>query len=147
LTLVELLITIAVITILAGVAWPLYKDQSFKNRRAGVISDMGKIKVFLQRCYTDDGGYSCCDDATMNTYRTANPPPLPPVRSYTYTFTPTNPDANMSGCKVHQGYTVTATPTGAQQGDNDCVSFTINHLGDRTAQDNTAAANPRCWAN
>jgi len=39
---------------------------------------------------------------------------------------------------------VTATAGGTQAGDTSCVSFTIDHLGNRTAMDG-GGPRPACW--
>ena len=143
LTLIELMVVIAIIAIIAGIAWPVYQGQSLKNRRFEAIDDLTKIQVFLARCYADNGGYECCDNATMDTFKAANPPPIPPARQYTLTFTPNNIDGGQFACKTAQGYTITAVPGGTQAGDS-CDSFTIDHLGNRTAMDG-ATPKPACW--
>ena len=150
-SLIELIVVVAIIGILAGVAWPAYKTQSFKNRRTEAINDLARIQVFMSRCHADNGGYDCCDNAAMAAYIAANPPANPP-RNYTLTFTTTNVDGTQFACKQAQGYTVTAVPTagGAQApgptaADNDtCTSFTIDHLGNRTAM-NGVVPKPACW--
>ena len=145
-TLIEVIVVVAIVGILAAVAWPAYQAQSMKNRRSEAIDDLGRIQVFMRRCYADNGGYECCDNSTMDAFKAANPPPIPPARNYTLTFTPANVNAALPACKTAQGYTVTAVPTGGglQAGDS-CTSFQIDHLGNRTALDAGAAAKPSCW--
>jgi len=143
-TLIEAIVAVAIVGIIGAVAWPAYQAQSMKNRRAEAVSDLTRIKIFMSRCYADRGGYECCDDAALTAYQAANPPPLPPARQYTLTFTPTNVNGGAFACKQAQGYTVTATPTaGGAQVNDSCTSFTIDHLGARTA---AGAANLACWA-
>lgn len=138
-SLIELIVVVAIIGILAGVAWPMYDAQSRKNRRTEAITDLGKIQVIMARCYADNGGYDCCNTA-MDAYTAANP-----SENYTLAFTPTNADNGAFACKQVQGYTVTATAGGAQVDDTACASFAIDHLGNRTALDDTAALRPACW--
>ena len=141
-SLIELIVVVAIIAILAGVAWPMYEAQSFKNRRTEAIDDLGRIQVFMARCYADNGGYDCC---LLSDFTNANPPPIGGVRQYTLALTMTNVAAGQFACKQAQGYTVTATAGGSQTGDDACDSFTIDHLGNRTALDSTATAKPACW--
>lgn len=145
-TLIEMIVVVAIIAILAGFAWPLYNSQSFKNRRTEAIDDLGRIQIFMTRCYADRGGYECCDTPALAAYIAANPPPAAAPRNYTLTFTPTNVNGAQFACKQAQGYTVTAVPTvGGIQDQDTCASFTIDHLGNRTALDPLAAPKPSCW--
>ena len=145
-TLIELIVVVAIIGIIAAVAWPAYESQSRKNRRAEAIKDLATIQIFMNRCYADRGGYECCDNPTLDTYRAANPPPIPPARQYTLTFTPTNVGAGFA-CKTAQGYTVTAVAIAGtgQADDTTCSIFTVDHLGNRLAVDGTATPQPGCW--
>ena len=144
-SLIELIVVVAIIGILAAVAWPMYNSQSLKNRRTEAIDDLGRIQIFMSRCYADRGGYECCDNPGLAAYLLANPPTNPP-RNYTLTFAPTNVDGAQFACKTAQGYTVTAVPTAAGPQVNDtCASFMIDHLGNRTALDNLAAPKPSCF--
>ncbi|MGD8925513.1 MAG: type IV pilin protein [Thioalkalispiraceae bacterium] len=146
-TLVEIMMVVAIVVILAGVAWPLYQSQSRKNYRTEAISDLSKIQTFMNRCYADNGGYECCDNATMDAFTAANPPPMPPARRYTLTFAIRNVDGGAFACKQAQGYTVTAAPIPGtdQANDTKCASFTIDELGNRTALDGGGVAQPTCW--
>jgi type IV pilus assembly protein PilE len=144
-TLIEVIVVVAIVGIIAAVAWPVYESQSRKNRRTEAIDDLGRIQVFMNRCYADNGGYDCCDNATLDAYRLANPPPIPPARQYTLALAFTNVDGGAFACKQAQGYQVTAVPIGAQANDTKCSVFTIDHLGNRTAVDDTATLQPSCW--
>jgi len=145
-TLIEAIVVVSIVGILAAVAWPAYQSQTMKNRRSEAIQDLGRIKVFLARCYAERGGYDCCDNPTLDAYKNLNPPPIPPARDYTLTFTPTNVNGAAFACKQAQGYTVTAVPiAGSRQAADDCQSFSIDHLGNRTALDGAAAARQSCW--
>ena len=146
-TLIEAIVTVAIIGIIAAVAWPLYENQSRKNRRVEAISDLSNIQVLLNRCYSDNGGYDCCQPV-INNYLATTPSPAGGPRNYTLVFAPNNINGAVAACKQAQGYTLTATPTAGllQAADTSCVLFQVDELGNRTAQDDTAAARPQCWA-
>ncbi|OAJ92848.1 type IV pilin protein [Vibrio bivalvicida] len=50
-TLIELLLTVAIISILAAVAYPSYQSHSLKAHRTTAIADMVKIQLELERQY------------------------------------------------------------------------------------------------
>lgn len=142
-TLVEIITVVAIIAILAGVAWPWYEQQSRKNYRVEGINALNTLKSELQKCYSDNGGYDCCAgvlaEVLVNNPQTVD-------NRYTITFTPTNITGAVPACKRAQGYTLTATPVaGTDQVNDSCVSFTIDHTGLRTALDDQGAAKPACW--
>lgn len=150
-TLIEAMVSVAIIGILAGIAWPLFESQSMKNRRTEAINNLTQITVLLERCYAENGGYDCCLPV-VNNY--LNPPAPEPSRvtSYNVVFNSNATNAAVNACKQDQGYTLTATPiAGTKQVDDlQCSSFTIDNMGNRTAVDNSpsggGANRPACWA-
>lgn len=56
-SLIELLIAIAIVGILAAVAWPSYQDSVRKSNRAEAKSELLDIAQRLQKCYTTYGRY------------------------------------------------------------------------------------------
>jgi len=134
-TLIELIITVAIIGILAAVAWPLYERQSMKNRRAIGINALMTASNELERCRSDVGGYvdkggNDCDYTTTS------------ERSY-YTIDHT--------VLTTDTFTLRATPQGAQAGDGECATLTITHLGQKGFTTTNVAPDPvgtltRCWS-
>lgn len=130
-TLIELVITVAIIGILAAVAWPAYERQTMKNRRSVGISALMLASNQLQRCNSDVGGYIDKDNNNCTFTATSE-------RSY-YTIT---------GALTTDTFTLTATPTPgkAQEGDTECTTLTINHLGQK-GYSGSAPNMARCWSN
>lgn len=148
-TLIEAMVTVAIIAILAGIAYPLYESQSRKGYRTEAINNLTQLQVLLERCYADNGGYDCCQPV-VNNY--LNPPaPTPsPASNYQIVFVSNNTNAVMNACKQDQGYTLTATPIVGRAQDDDllCSSFTVDNQGNRTAIDTSgggAVPRPACW--
>ena len=136
-TLIELIITVAIIGILAAVAWPAYERQSMKNRRSAGVNALMTASGELQRCHSDVGGYIDKDN---------NNCPFTPTseRDY-YTIT---------AVLTTETFTLTATPTAgkAQENDRECSTLTINHLGQKGFTTNPEPGEPagtlnRCWSN
>ena len=140
LTLIEVMVAVAIVAILAAIAGPEYLSQSRKNVRTEAISALTRIQIEVDRCYGINGGYhkACCPDATVIGNVLTVQSPITDNGNYTITYTPNTPTGNI-GCKNLQGYTLTATPLGDQLNDTNCLLFTLDEQGNRTA------TNPSCW--
>jgi len=131
-TLIELIITVAIIGILAAVAWPAYERQSMKNRRSVGINALMTASNELQRCHSDVGGYIDKDnnDCTLITTKSD--------RGY----------YDITASVTIDTFILTATPDAskAQAGDTDCTTLTINHMGQK-GYTGSATTMARCWSN
>jgi type IV pilus assembly protein PilE len=129
-TLIELMIAVAVLTILIAVALPSYNEQVRKSRRADAQAVLLEAAQFLERFHTENGRY---DQDVANT-AVALPTVLrqAPKEGATKFYNVT------ISASAAQTYTLTATPRDAHVGDR-CGTMTVNHLGTTTA----AAAD--CW--
>lgn len=107
----ELMIVVAIIGILAAVAYPSYQDSVRKGRRADGAAALTAIQIaqekFRANCrfYADNGGADVCGaNAAASTVNVAAASP-----DGRYSIDVTNPSAT--------GYTVTATGQGDQAND------------------------------
>lgn len=124
-TLIELMITVAVLAIIMAIAVPAYQNQVEKTRRADAIAGLMSASQAFERCFTRENSYETCT--------------LP-----TYNGTDTSPDGfyDITVSSSATGYTLTATAdTAGPQKNDDCSPFTLDHLGNQTADSTTA----RCW--
>ncbi|MFO7901890.1 MAG: type IV pilin protein [Pirellulaceae bacterium] len=120
-TLIELMITIAILAILAGIAIPAYNNQVEKARRADAVTTLTSTAQGLERCFTRDNTYAGCVADSFES------------QDGFYDIT-VNSDATT--------YDLTATAKGAQSSDEDCKTFTLDRLGNKGA---TGDAPDRCW--
>jgi type IV pilus assembly protein PilE len=112
-TLIELMITVAIIAILASIAYPSYQQYVLSSRRAEAQSEMFKIQLGLEKWRANNSTYSSnLADAGFtdnNTY-------------YNYTIT------NTGGST----YTINAAAQGAQTADSSCTPLTLDQSGAKT---------------
>lgn len=101
-TLIELMVVVAVVAILAAVALPSFREQVRKSRRSDAMAEVGRIQLGLERWRADHPSYSGYVLSSSSNY-------------YTLTL------SGVSGT----GYTLTATPKGAQAGDR-CGKLTLS---------------------
>ena len=123
-TLIELMIVVAVIGILAAVAYPSYRDYVTRGRLVEARAGLSEMRVKLEQYYQDRRAYDILPC----------PAPSEAVR-FTY------------DCPTLQPDTYVARATGIEaQGTKDFV-FTINELNARATTGAPAgwATNAGCW--
>lgn len=114
-TLIELLVVVAIIGVLASIAYPSYVDHVRKTRRVAAEACLSAVSQQLERWYTTNMTYvgfapnfAACDPKITNEYYNI-PAPAPTARAYT----------------------LTAAPKGPQSGDS-CGTLTLDQAGAKT---------------
>ena len=125
-TLIELMITVAIIGILASIALPSYTSHVVKTRRAEAMAELTKAQTVIERCY-----------GANFTYMGACSPTTP-------TTTP-NGFYIITASSEATSYTFTATAAGPQAGDTTCATMTIDQAHQKLAFDASATAQSVCW--
>ncbi|WP_333608155.1 type IV pilin protein [Arsukibacterium sp.] len=129
-TLIEMMVVVAILGILASVAYPSYQNHVLRSHRAAASSCLLELSQFMERFYTQnmryDGTTFVLPDLQCRTESAAR---------YTYT-----------SVQAQRTYTLTATAVGPQAGDTACASLGINQAGTKlVAGSNNAAAVAKCW--
>jgi type IV pilus assembly protein PilE len=124
-TLIEMLIVVAMVSILAAVAIPSYREYIKKSRRAEAQSYLLSLVARQQQFLVDTRAY-----ATLATLTSSLPTPANVSTAYTVTM----PDP----AGTPPTFTVTATPK-TDQSSEKCGTLTINETGTKTA------AVSGCW--
>jgi type IV pilus assembly protein PilE len=133
-TLIELMITVAIIAVLAMVALPAYQDQVRKSRRADAINALAAIQQAQERFRANNTSYTTA-------LTTAWPAGLGQTSStpggyYTVAVSAANAT----------GYTATATAASSQTSDTKCSTLSVVlNAGAITYGSTGSATAKQCW--
>jgi len=127
-TLLELMITVVILSILATIAYPSYMNQVRKTRRVDGKSAVLEVAMAEERYYTKN-------------------------KTYTKKLKELSINSALKDKKSKEGYytlaltagkttfTIKATATGAQANDTDCKTMSMNQIGEKTSTGGSSA----CW--
>jgi len=126
-TLIELMVTVAIIGILAAIAYPSYLEYVRGSHRAEAQAILMENAQVLERFFTANGTY---EDAALTTAQS------PKSGTAKYTISATTQTAS--------AYTLQAAPSGGHS-DPKCDTLTLNQVG--TTTENGTGTLSDCWKN
>ncbi|WP_444934837.1 type IV pilin protein [Microbulbifer sp. JTAC008] len=131
-TLIEVIIVVAIVGILAAIAYPSYMESVRKSNRSEAKAEMNDVAQRLQRCFTAFSSYDDANCTAASDISNGN------------TLATENNYYSISGVLTATTYTLTAMPQSGsvQAGDNDCASFTLTQAGVKGA---TGSSSDDCW--
>jgi type IV pilus assembly protein PilE len=146
-TLLELMITVAIVAILAGIALPSYSDYVVRSKFAEATGNLGDLRVKMEQFYMDNRSYSVPLDAARCGIPGNNTPTAADARYFTYRCAPATPNGQGA-----QQYVLFADGVAAQGLGG--IHFTVNEANAKTtvvdggsdmANRGYAAPAGNCW--
>lgn len=125
-TLIEVMITVAIVGIIAAIALPSYGAYIRKTRRADAMASLSQAQTNIERCYAANFSYAMPPCAA---------PPAASIKGF-YTI---------AAVSTATTYTLTATATGSQAADKTCTQMTVDQANQMTAVDDGSTAQLGCW--
>lgn len=127
-TLIELVVTVTIISILTVIAVPSYLKHTQRSHRNDAMSALLRIAAEQEKFYFQNSRYGTLAELGS-----------PATEHGWYDLAISDADANTFTA------TATANETGPQYGDEDCRLFRITAAGVRSAQKADTADSDRCW--
>lgn len=132
-TLIELMVTVAIVAILASIALPSYQDFILKSRRAEGKTVLLRTQQLVERNFTDFNNYGSAVASAVSASGVLS------EHSY-YLVTSTSATAST--------YALSSTPQAGQTKDK-CKTLTVNEKGDKdiaaTSGVNPTLTKSDCW--
>jgi len=142
-TLIELMITVAIVGILMAVALPSYRDYMNRSRRSDAINALSQVTQAQERWRANRSAYaSSFSDLGLNF-----PSNLTTAGHYTLSLVGVGTAPNVN---FDSGYTVTATTASGSPQSNDlkCATLSVQVRGGQLyylASDSSGVSNSQCW--
>lgn len=130
-TLIEVMITVVIIAILAGIGYPIYLHYVKDSRRTAAVSALQRAAAAEEKYYALHNVYA--SSLTSLNYD-SNTVAIPSASQDWYTMS-ASLDANGD-------YVLTAAPAGVQAGD-DCGTYTLKATGAKSVSGSETLA--KCW--
>ncbi len=144
-TLIEMMIVVAIVGILAAIAYPSYQQYVLRSNRTEGQALLNEAAAREERYFAQNNSYvSATGDlgklnlpntTTSGTGNDATSSALSSTGKYKLAVSKVNNDG---------GYTLTATPQGSQTADTKCGNLTLNAIGTRGVSASGASVND-CW--
>lgn len=139
-TLVELMVVVAIVGLLAIIAYPSYNQFILKSRRTDARNAVLDLASREERYFSVNNSYTNLPSALGYNTSTTFPIDVSVSGKSYYALTATF-------STVPPGFVATATPTSSQLADTTCYSFQVNQSGAQANVDSSSnpLATSGCW--
>lgn len=129
-SLMELMVTVAIVTVVTSIALPSYRNHVTRSHRGDAMTALLRVASAQEKFYLQNNTYTT-SLADLNIAGT----------QYDY-YTLTIPTGDVNTFRV----VATTRSGGPQDGDDTCTQFSIDSAGTRAAQDSGGGDNTvNCW--
>ena len=139
--LIELMITVAVVGILAAIAYPSYQEQVRKSRRADAKSVLLQAAQWMERYYTENNRYdqNSAGTAVSTSFSTTGLTKSPVDGAAKYY------DISLAAV-ARNTFTLNAAPTsGTDQTKDKCQTLTLTSTGVKDVTGGATLTKEDCW--
>lgn len=138
-SIMELVVALAIVAILAGVAYPSYTQYVLRSHRVDAKIALTAAAQQLERYYTEHNSFTGAVLGSSGVYPSASP------NGY-YTLTLTLDPTRSAILPTGTTFLLSASPSGSQTSDSQCGSYTLDETGFKTAAGKSDAATlSQCW--
>jgi len=133
-TLIEMMVTVAIIGVIAGIAYPSYLKSMQKGRRADAKGALTQASQAMERCYSTYGVYNSSNCAEVSALSTG--------------FTSPKGYYTLSATENGTSYTVSATAlsSGPQSKDTGCTVMNLSSTGVQSSGSTSSTTDSgSCW--
>lgn len=147
LTLIELVITVAIIGILAAIAIPSYSHYTMKTKRGVAKTELQHVRSLLEQYYINNKSYTSTltdlgfSNSPVYVNKSGNEVAAGAADAIYEISINTKADANLTYC-ASCTYEVVATPKNTQTADTDCANLWYGSLGNKGA---SGSSTQNCW--
>lgn len=141
-TLLEVMITVAIIAILTSIAYPSYLDNVQKGKRSDAKVALLRIAQLQESFFAQNLSYA--NDLTVDLKLPATP--KSEHEEYSLIIKSTSPGGCAPGATPCVAFVIEASPIGAQVHDTDCPKFTLSSSGKKGTNGSQSPEQiRRCW--
>lgn len=131
-SLIELMIAVVIVAILASISYPAYQQYVLRTYRAEAIQLLLALANAQEQHFADHAEYQA-DISKLSGMAELTSSGL--TKSGRYTL-------SLNLIDAASGFTALASATGRQTADSECLSFQLNHYGQRNSDNGVALS---CW--
>ena len=135
-TLIELVIVVAVVGILAAIAYPSYQQSVYKSRRSDAMAALQGIQLLQEKWRSSNSTYQATVGTLYDSASTAAT--VDSAEAFYQT-------SIKAGTANGTEYVALAAPQGVQAGDSNCDTFAIDVDGPAYDHGGVNYADANCW--